>query len=219
MFSRRAQLVGKSVFHKGKVLAKASNQVRFLSAVPNISEGPQSVLTSKEIDQIVNNLPSSDDSKLLIEKLKSLKNDSDEVVESHPISPVFDVEQNREKLNSFLTRFKNCRTDFDRANEVAFVAKLLDLLKNDSVFSEIFLSEIQVADLIHLIMLQSVMKPGGNHCPYEYFELLFSIVKKSKEYGVDIWRFSDEEIDKFFSGAHFFYMYVSSYSPYHVIYS
>jgi hypothetical protein len=202
MFSRSSQLVGKSIFQRGKVLAKASKVgVRFLSVAPSISKGPQSVLTSKEIDQIVNNLPPNDVNKLLIEKLKSLKNDSYKEVESQPISPVVDVEQTHEKLNSFLTRFIKFRTgvsETDRAEEVTFVAKLLDLLKNDSIFSEAFLSKFQVADLINHIVLQSVLKPGGNHCPDEYFGLLFSIVNKSKSSGVDIWGFA--ELDKFFNG-------------------
>jgi hypothetical protein len=112
-----------------------------------------------------------------------------------------DVQSTIDTLQPYLTRFENFReevTPMNRKVEVQFVKTLLNLLESDPVFLEGFMMKIKARDLMHHIVLQSVMRPGGNHCPDEYFELFFKIVEKSKTYPkVDIWGMDDPSYDTF----------------------
>jgi hypothetical protein len=199
MFSRSAQY--KKVLQKSRqIVLIHTKPIRYLSAVPNSSVPTIKQFTQQEIDKILKVLPPDEDNKLLIDKLNCLTASTFEPADVLSV----DVQSTIDTLQPYLTRFENFReevTPMNRKVEVQFVKTLLNLLESDPVFLEGFMMKFKARDLMHHIVLQSVMRPGGNHCPDEYFELFFKIVEKSKTYPkVHIWEMTDRSCNAFFSG-------------------
>jgi hypothetical protein len=202
MFSRSAQF--KKVLQKSRQIVLIHNKpIRYLSAVPNSSVPTIKPFTQQDIDKILKVLPTDEDNKLLIDKLNCLKELTAPTFEPADVLPV-DVQSTIDTLQPYLTRFANFKkevTPMNRNVEVQFIRTLVNLLESDPVFLEGFMMKFKARDLMHHIELQSVMRPGGNHCPDEYFELLFKIVEKSKTYPeIDIWEMTDRSFNAFFSG-------------------
>jgi hypothetical protein len=208
MFSKSAHLVGKNVMLRGKEIS--TRQLRFSSSIglPINSSARQNVLTTEDVDKLINSLPVHDENKSLIEKLQKIR------VESAGASAAVkvDVQPAIDTLSSFLTRFENFKkevSEADRAKEVQFLSELLNSLEKDqNNFRTSFTEKIKAMDLMHHIVLQSVMRPGGNHCPDEYFTLLFRIVNYSIDLGLNdsIWGFDDGNFNTFYSGKKFSFL-------------
>jgi hypothetical protein len=199
MFSRSAQY--KKVLQKSRqIVLIHTKPIRYLSAVPNSSVPTIKQFTQQEIDKILKVLPPDEDNKLLIDKLNCLTASTFEPADVLSV----DVQSTIDTLQPYLTRLENFKkevTPMNRKVEVQFVKTLLNLLESDPVFLEGFMMKFKARDLMHHIVLQSVMRPGGNHCPDEYFELFFKIVEKSKTYPkVHIWEMTDRSCNAFFSG-------------------